>query len=393
MVKIDRIGLAVGNGALRAIGLRRGAVVWTAMAPFADVGELERIAGELLAEAPRPPWRIGAVLAVGPARSQTRRISGLPPVRDARTVTTLVRESIGRFFLRNGIPFVSSDAVRGMDDSWWVTAFEEPLVTAVTNACRQARIRLEAVQPTIVIVPAALGLVDLVWQDDATLTSARFDGGRLAEVCRRPEGLATPLPSLPATLAAMGEQGASFADAYAAAIDAGRSHSSALRPRARDTESPPPKWRLVAAIGACAVAGAAALAAPALGAYARAIHTERQAVALEPAARQAMGFERELLRFQAALRELDDLAASASLPHVRLLAALGGALPPDAALTALRIDTSGGQLGVLAPRIAALLDRLERSPLISAPQIVGPITRERSGDRERERATIKFVLR
>jgi hypothetical protein len=48
---------------------------------------------------------------------------------------------------------------------------------------------------------------------------------------------------------------------------------------------------------------------------------------------------------------------------------------------------------VLAPRGGALLTRLERVSGVAAPEIVGPVTREKPGGREVERVTVRFRWR
>src|SRR5690606_16601406 len=73
-----------------------------------------------------------------------------------------------------------------------------------------------------------------------------------------------------------------------------------------------------------------------------------------------------------------------------LLASITDALPNESAITMLRIDTATVDLIVMSTRAADVLGALDRMPGVVAPEIVGPVSREISGDRELERATIRF---
>lgn len=79
-------------------------------------------------------------------------------------------------------------------------------------------------------------------------------------------------------------------------------------------------------------------------------------------------------------------------PLTLVLAELTTALPADAAITALRVDTVTTTMVVLAPRAASILAQLERVPTITGAELVGPVTREMVGARELERVTIRFRL-
>ena len=75
-----------------------------------------------------------------------------------------------------------------------------------------------------------------------------------------------------------------------------------------------------------------------------------------------------------------------------ILAQLERALPENAALVTVRLDTAGGTMVILAPRAAAALAALDSVPAVVAPVIIGPVTKEMAGTRELERATIQFRL-
>ena len=77
-------------------------------------------------------------------------------------------------------------------------------------------------------------------------------------------------------------------------------------------------------------------------------------------------------------------------PVTLLLEDLAHALPAGSALVTVRVDSAGGTLVALAPRAAALLERLEHVPFVSTPTFVGPVTREAAANAEVERVAIRF---
>jgi hypothetical protein len=396
VVRGVRLGLAVSDAAVRLLGLRDGVVVWAAESEWDGAVGLERAVTALLIQAPGRKWRRHLVRAtIGPSRCQTRLIEGLPTLTDPRVVTALLRENVSRFFLRNGVPLVTSDAVRGAGDTWWGTAFEEPIVDALRRAGAQCRARIEIVVPTIAVIPSLTDATELCWRDGNTTILARVRDGRLLEAHRLAEHLEQPhsLPESIAALAALGTSGVSYLDAFAVAREARSDRWPALVPGRVERDRPLPRWRLLTAAAALGVALLGAALAPGLRARTAAMRAERELARLTPIAGPALNEESELRKFEGAMAEYGRMRRSAERPMTRFLAQLAALLPDSAALIALRTDSAGGQLSLLGPSIAGVMARLERWPLISSPQIVGPITREMVEGRERERATVRFLHR
>ena len=388
-----RIGLAVSSDAVRIVGVRDGAVLWAGESPIDNATPLEIAGSRLLGTVRIPRWpRAHVVVAVGPAQAQTKRLDALPPVRDAKLLARVVSESAGRFFLRNGIPLVTTGArVMGPGDAW-VGALDEPVVGAVAALCRRHRVVLDAVVPSVVVVGRGLQGERIVWRDGDVVAEITTEQGALTGVRRVPMGLereGAP-PQVAEVLRALGEDAWRYADAYGAALAAG-DEPLAIRPgRAQgDTIPPVARWRLAVAGSAVALALAAAALAPALAAR----RARREAVgtlaALAVARRVTVRDESNLRKVSGALDEVAAFEGRRRSPTL-LLGAVVGALPESAILVALRADSAGGNLVLLAPRAGDMVTRLERVAGIAVPQIVGPVTRESVGGRELDRVTVRF---
>jgi hypothetical protein len=387
------LGVGVGADRIRAVAVRGGAVAWAGEAELADPRDPGAALRELLASAPLPRWpRPTVALALGPSLSQLRRITGLPQVADERMLTQVVRESAGKFFLRNGKPLVTTRVrVVGYGEVW-CAAFEQPLVDALAAACRAAGLNVRGVVPTVAVLHRALKGARLAWRDgEVRVEVERGDDGELAAVRRTrvpasagDEGQ-TPVPAL----ARIGAGAVSFADAYGAAL-LRRGEPLALEPRQGDGAGPP-RWRLPLAAAALAASLAAAAVLPVRAAR----QAERGALArlervstASAAAREAGAAE---LRVTAALAEVAAFD-SARYAQTHLLADLNRALPVGSALLSFRVDSAGGSVVALTPSASAVLAPLERVPGVRGVQIVGAVTHEVAAGRELERVSIRFGI-
>ncbi len=389
-----RIGIGVGAAEVRAVAVRDGNILWAAESPL-DGRTIETTVAELLA-AQRLRWwaRPTIVATVGPSRSQLRRLSGLPPVADAKALGRLVCESTSRFFLRNGVTLVTTGVRRdGVNESdGWSAAIEQPVIAALEAACSARRLRLAAVLPTLAVIPHALQGESLTWREGEVCAHLTLSNGRLMSV-RRTVDTAGPESAQVAPLAgrglsALGTDGWRFADAYGAAVTT-LHDPLAFRP-ARSANAPPiSKRRFIAAIVACTIALASLIFAPTLAARYTASEASGALAALVRQRRAAEAAALDLMHVSGAL---DEVAAfdSGRHPAALLLNDLGRSLPTGGALVTLRVDSAGGTLVALAPRAAALLERLEHVPGLVTPTFVGPVTREVAGNAEVERVAIHF---
>ena len=391
-----RIGLAVSSDSVRLVATEGGRILWAGESPIDGDTPLESAATKLLGAVPVRGWlRPRVVAAIGPAQAQLKRLTGLPPVADARVLAKLVQESPGRFFLRNGIPLAMTGVRLAGDGDAWGGALDEPVVSTIADVCRRHRVSLRGVVPTVLVLGNAFEDAHIVWRDGAVIAELSLVGGALDGVRRLPMGreqeVGTPVPR--AVLAALGDEAWRFADAYAAAMTRDDEPVAARPGRAAAHEVPRiPRWRLTVAASAVMIATLGLALAPGLNAMRTARHAEQALRALGPARAASVRAESELRRVNATLGEVDAFR-STRRSATAFLAQLADALPPTAQLVTVRLDSVGGTLVVLAPRAGDALSRIERMDTIEAPAIVGPVTREYIGPAEKERVTITFRWR
>jgi hypothetical protein len=390
------VGIGITNRFVRAVAVRDGNVLWAAESSV-DGRTIETAVSELLTARRLRRWpRPTITAAVGPARAQLRRLTGLPPVVESAALTRLVSESTSRFFLRNGVPLVTTGVRRDRDgdSEGWGAAIEQPVIAALEAACRAHRMRLAAVLPALAVIPHALNGDSLTWDDGEVCAHVTLSGGRLASVRRTVLDAAAPasqddaMPLAVPELAALGADGWRFADAYGAAVASVRD-PLAYRPARAASTAPIPTRRLVAAGIACAIALASAILAPTLASRHVAAQSTRALTALARQRRAAEAAESDLVHVS---RALDEVAAfdSDRHPATLLVNDLARALPTGGALVTLRVDSAGGTVVALAPRAAILIERLEHVPSLTTPTFVGPVTREVAAASEVERVAIRF---
>ena len=391
-----RIGLAVASDSVRMVAVRDERILWAGESPLDAATPIERAAGKLLGEIPLPRWpRARVIAAIGPAQSQVKRLTGLPPVADARVVAQLVRESPGRFFLKNGIPLATTGVRLVAAGDAWGAALDEPVVRAIADVCRQRRVTLRGVVPTVLVLGRSLEDARVVWHDGDVSAELTLSAGALEAIRRVPmgseHGEAAPEPR--AALRALGGDAWRFADAYAAAMT-DDDEPLAVRPgrAAAHEASRVPRWRLALAAAALALAMLAALIAPGLAGARAGREAERTLRAIAGERAKVVRDEADLRDITSALNEAAAFHRSRRSPVV-FLASLADLLPPTAQLVAVRLDTAGGNLVALAPRAGDVISRLERLDGVEAPEAVGPVTREYVGQQEKERVTVRFRWR
>lgn len=387
------VGLAVSEGHLRAVLLRRGRIRWAVEVGLDPGMALDHAIAEMLRRAPLPRWRRSPVVAaIGPARSQVKRITGLPALTDAGALTRIVREGAERFFLSRSPLLTTGVQIAGSGEVW-AGAFERTLVQQVEEGCRRAKVRLREVLPTAVVLPHAFQGERILWHDGDTHCEVTLEAGQLTRVHRRqaePNASAEgPIMAPVSALAAMGERGARFGDAYGAAIAQPGGALAHVPGRNGRGDGRSPGWRLAAAWIALLSATAFALATPGALAYRVSSEAERRLATVNAERAAAIKADQDLSSLSLALAEAAAFD-SARYSITVLLTDLSRALPEQSALTMVRLDSTSGAIVLMAPSIASVLSALEKSPSISLPSIVGPVTRERLAGRELERATVRF---
>ena len=388
------IGLSIASDYVRAVGVRGATVVWAVEAERTSDDDLSAAIVQLLRHATLPRWpRPVVVAAIGPAASQTKRLIGLPVTADVATMRAIIREGTPRFFLRNGIPLVTAGVRMEESGVAWAAAFDLPVVRDIEAACQTLGLRIRLIVPSIVALPRAVEAGRIEWTDGEVQSELTVADRSLVNTRRPPatsrdslEIVATPIAI--AALHSLGADSWRFADAYGA-TQLPDDEPLALRSSAGELDTGASRRAVrIAAVCLC-LAIVAAIGTPIVARVVRAHRTARQLSAIGRRAREAEAAERDLARMSDALAEVATFEASRRSPTL-ILSQLARALPENAALVTVRIDTAGGTMVILAPRAATALAALDSVKSVVAPEIIGPVTKEMAGTRELERATVQF---
>lgn len=390
-----RLGIELESTGVRGVLVERGEITNAEVVGLADVESLDVALTRVLEALRRPAWRKPLVyVAIGPAASQLRRLNHLPAIDGTRLLRDMVHSNAGRFFLKNGVPLLTSSVRREEGGNGWAAAVEEPPVRAVAEACRSSHLRLELAAPSIVALRCSLEDEWLTAVDGEVVMRAHVgSNGAIREIRRlslsgEAGNWRAAMPV--AALRSLGDAAMLFAAAYGATtID--RREPLALH--ARDLrlcrEVSVPRWRMLLAISSLCFATMLALTLPAFYAQQVATRTARRLESVNRQYRQARWMEAELERTTASLREIDEFEATRR-STIRFIADLTTALPQDAWLQSLHLDKEGGTLTALAPRAAVTAAGLASLRSISTPTIVGTVSAEQLGPDRVERVTMRF---
>ena len=387
------IGVSIDSAWLRAVGTRGDHVLWTSECPRSP----HRPPGDQLTDLLQPRVirrrRSRVRVALGPTWAQTKALRDLPPVEDPGILTALVREEAGRFF-RCASGGVTVSAV-SIDDSRhvWVEAYDLLTVGEVERSCAKLGARLDFITSATRSLAAVAGDAHVLLKDGTLSVEASCIGGRLAAVRTGHH----PGPSADhATGAGAPPVGSppGIDSAYAVAWSVTRLKSVeplCYRPRGHGSRKVTAPWRIRLAGGAFMATVAVALALPLAIARLQARAAGTELSELDGAWRSTARDERSLKQLEDVLDRIDAYTASRRSP-VELLSTLTNAVPPTAAVVSLRVDSSVVDLVVLASRPLDVLNGLEEYTLFEAPRVIGPVTSERSGDRDVERLSIRAQL-
>lgn len=390
-----RLGIEIDSSSVRGVLVRHGQITKTVIVGLTDVESLDVALARVLDTLRRTSWRKPRVfVAIGPAASQLRRLINLPAVGGARMLREMIRINAGRFFLKNGVPLLTSSVSLEETGCGWAAALEEPPVRAAAQACRSSHLRLELVAPSIIALRRSLEDEWLTAVDGEVVMRAHVaaDGAihelrRLAAATVEENGRSSaPVGAL----RSLGDAAVVYAAPYGATTIDPREplvvHARDLR-MWRDVSVP--RWRLVLACSSLCVAIVLALAFPAL--YARRVAT-RAAQRLEAINRQyrkAHWMETELARTTTSLAEIEVFRVSRH-SAIQFIADLTAALPADVWLQSLHLDNEGGTLIAMSSRAAVAVATLSELKLITSPTIVGAVSSEQRGPERIERVTIRF---
>ena len=396
------VGLGVAADRVRAVGVAGDTVRWAI--------ELERSEGEplgeklraLLARCPLDSSPLGCwprprvAAAIGPSAVQVKRLTGLPPLEDPAALASLVREGAGRFFLRNGVPLLTTGVRLVEPGTAWAAAFDAPIVEQVERACASAGLRVRIVAPSAIALGRATNGRQISWVDGDVRAELAFSEGKITAVRQvaMHHGLGhheVEEPASPvAALASLGGQALAFADAYGA-TRLGRDEPLALRPGRASLGGSPSQARTWTAAATLGLTVIAALVGPPVAASRATTRARARLQLVGAQLRTARAVERDLGQISGALEE----AAAFNATHrsaTMLLADITRALPKEAALVAFEIDSATGTLVAITPRASRVTTALEGVRGIASPQIVGPVTRAMAGGGELEQVTVRFQL-
>jgi len=384
-----RLGVAIGAREIRAVLVRGDVVHWHESARFADANTIAPALRDVLARAPRASLGIRTSVTMSPAWVQVKPLFGLPPIRDARLATQLVRENQQAFFLWNGSAAAIAEVRVRHDGATWGAAFDKHAIDEVARALRESKAGVRVVGATVVAVAAAFPNRAIDWSDGDTLFELESDGGGLSRVDRVADGEMANRTALPSPLSSLSHDAHQFLDAYAAALAPRR---LPLSWRLESDETQLRRWvraRRAAVTVALSAMGLFAAIGP--GVRARGVARVADAELLRNRRTQLeLGTsESNLRRVTQSLNRIESFRAErGKVTHV--LGMLARAVPESTAMLTLHVDSVEGAFTAIAPHVADVLPELANEREIVAPRIVGSVTREVIGSVHVERASFRF---
>lgn len=390
------IGIGIHHDYIRAVFVRRRAVVWMAEKTCDPGDSLAASIETLLAQAPLSRWRREPVnVAVGAFAAQVKLLVGLPATDDTRALAAVVREGAGSFFLRNRSDLVTTGVQRVGEGRVWAAAIELATADAIREACRNCGLKLRSIAPAATVLPLVARNDRFTWRDGPIALEICRSGPTLEAVRRVPAALVpADDPSLDPVepLALLGPDAERYSTAYGATLidphtplalgpDGLRSLSATIPARRLMVPS------LVGGIGLIAL-----LLSP-LGTMR--VAQQSQATLNEQRSTEAwhtmVTSMTQLQRITAVLEEVEAFAVSRP-ECTRMLAELARILPDQSAIVRIDIDGSEGNLSVMTPNSSAFVASLRSLPNLSSADVIGQVMRQNLGGREIERATIRFRI-
>jgi hypothetical protein len=354
------IGVYVSQSDITVAMVKGNETVWVETASLSNnqrMVENTTIASELgilLDRIPRPHWPDPRVnVTMGPPWGRVKLVKGMPPVTRHSELVPMLRLNTNRFIAASR-PVLVTGAVVTAPGEANVGVVDRGLTDAITHEIFEHNLRIVRIAP--VILPERQ-------ERSKAQTGA---GNNLSE---------PPSSEELAVAAARGKM------------------PYALGRRDNPAASLPDISRKRLAFAGITLATATLIFTATQFRIERAELTRNAAAVRRIAAASDSGIGEEQ-----ALGQLDrDLATAAKFSRRRvsvalLLGAITQALPAEAAIATLRIDTANVDIVELSPRTAAVVDALSDVPNLVTPTIVGPVSRETIGSRELERATIRLRI-
>ena len=379
------LGLAISSDRVSGVLMSRGSEKWAEVRVCDGSTSRREVITRLLSDCPRPRWvRRRVVAAIGPSGVQVKRLTDLPPACDRKALHAIVRESAGRFFLKNGAPLETTCELVPEDGTVWAAAYDGELIADIDRACRSANWRLRALVPVATALRLATPEQSVGWQDGDLHLDVTYHGAALVELrCARDAKDSS-------SNAAADDRRAHLLAAFGASQIV-RGEPLAIQ-RSVLFNTRPSRTQLLVAAASFLLTFACWWFAPPLVSTVRARNAQR---ALSHLASRVAADRRDAMALDSLTAKLHDIAAfeTRNRSMTLLLAEITRALPDSCTITQLQIvDSTGGSLVALAPRAAEIVDALERVPLITAPTIAGPVASQSLGGRPLERVSLAFRL-
>lgn len=390
--------MSVGADAVRALLVRRSAIVWAGRAAYDGPADLAEVIGRLAGEGSgvARPGRVRVVLERQVV--QLRTIEPAPPMRES-AARRWVKLEAPRLFRKNGSPLVTDARLVRVESNHlalWAAAAPEPLLEAVLAGCAGAGLEGATIGVAAEVLPGAVaaspGRLLLANGRSAEEIEIGVRGTWRSRLTRPTAEPSSPVPWVSA-LAALGAEAAHFAPAYAATIDV--EPRLTLLPAAARRDRTRIERRRLARL---------AMAAGFLWLSAIALYVVRLASTLhaatafldasKPAVDSVLSTRRDLATARRALSEIAAAAAARSR-HVALLGAAAAALPDSAHLVSWQVTPDHMvRLAGYAPVAARVLASLERVTVLRELRFEGPVSRELApGVGQRDRFAVVARLR
>ncbi|MDB4878545.1 MAG: hypothetical protein JWM41_4991 [Gemmatimonadetes bacterium] len=383
-----RFGIEIGSTAVRAVMIRSGAVLWHTEVGISGAVPLRDIVESLLAAAPRHGFLPPIVgIALGPSRTQIKRLDGLPQLESLSVMTQLLREHASAVFLRTAGTLVIPEVYRSGDGTLWGAALDRAIADDAVFAVQRARLRVTTVVPTISAVAQLYPSAVVCVSDEADHFELTTE--RSAPQSIRRLALQGAAPAIPAQLRGIDGDAGAFIGAYAAAI-ATRKSPFSWRPEVTAAHAAMARRAQVAGIAvSLGLACVAAVTAPA----ARAAVFVRQARGVAVSTRE---MELEAARAEAELRRTTQLLETVRIfdanrgQITQLLGQLSRSIPESTAIVTFRVDSIEGSFVAIAPHVTDLLPEIGAVEEVAGARIVGSVTRETVAGVRLERAAFRF---
>jgi hypothetical protein len=382
-----QIGLHVSSHDVSAVAVQLGRMVWSARESQVD-SDVERAVRLVLGRIPAfiREQRPDAVLSVGPAASQLRRLEGLPATESPELLKAAVASSSSRFFV-SVEEALATGAVVSLESGQWVASMDRDVLGAVQHACIVMGMRLKAAVPLAALLAQQGGAGTFAWREADLAWLGERREGRLHSLRRVPAshpdalklvGIARPA----ASDTTEGDDGPSAA-LWAA---------SASLPLAFDCLGGSAASRSIRApMLVLAAALLCAVLAPFVIAKSDTARNREELRMLEDSLRRTRAHGERAERATALARLSSSFSAEQRSVLV-LLAGLGDALSDATALTSLRVDSAAVTISMLTPQTASALDEIQQVPGLGELTIVGSLAPEQIDEMRYERLTVRAVF-